>query len=110
MTFRAYASWMATSSAEMGLTERPAELLALFSSGFPKAPKRMLEKDRFIAFDMTIERMKPEAPSSAPAMMSTSLPMANPVAEEASPAYELRSEITTGMSAPPMGSTIETPM
>ncbi len=56
-----------------------------------------------------MERMNPEAPSSAPAMMSTLFPMANPVAAEARPAYELSSEMTTGMSAPPMGSTRETP-
>src|SRR5512144_1702334 len=98
---------MAASSAEMGFTESPVAVFALFSTGLPKAPKRMLENDRFIAFDMTMERMNPEAPSSAPAMMSTSFPMANPVADEASPAYELRSEITTGMSAPPMGRTMD---
>src|SRR5512146_3028564 len=101
---------MAASSAEMDFTASPAALFALFSTGFPKAPKRMLEKDRFMAFDMTMERMKPEAPSRAPAMMSTSFPMAKPVADEASPAYELRSDITTGMSAPPIGRTMETPM
>ena len=70
----------------------------------------MLRKDRFIAFDITIERMKPLAPSSAPAMIRTSLPMANPVAEAASPAYEFINEITTGMSAPPMGKTRNRPM
>ena len=41
--------------------------------------------------------------------MSTLLPSAKPVAEAARPAYELSSEITTGMSAPPMGSTSSTP-
>ena len=54
--------------------------------GAPKAPKSTLPKERFMAFDMTMERMKPEAPSSAPAMMRTLLPMAKPVAEEARPA------------------------
>ena len=39
-----------------------------------------------MAWLMRIERMKPEAPSSAPAMISTLLPMAKPVAEAARPA------------------------
>jgi hypothetical protein len=69
-----------------------------------------LPNERFIAFDMMIERMNPLAPSSAPAMMSTVLPMAKPVALAARPAYELSSDTTTGMSAPPMGSTNDTPM
>src|SRR5690242_11944446 len=98
---------MAASSAEMGLTARPVAARAVFSTGLPNAPKRMFENERFIAFDITIDRMNPDAPSRAPAMMSTSLPMANPVALEARPAYELSSEMTTGMSAPPMGSTID---
>ena len=51
--------------------------------------------------------MNPENPSSVPAMISTLLPIANPVAAEASPAYEFISDITTGMSAEPMGSTSE---
>jgi hypothetical protein len=57
-----------------------------------------------------IESRKPEAPSSAPAMISTLLSIAKPVAEAARPAYELSSETTTGMSAPPIGSTISTPI
>ena len=39
-------------------------------------------------------------------MISTLFEIAKPVAEEARPAYEFSSEITTGMSAPPMGITI----
>jgi len=53
--------------------------------------------------------MNPPAPSSAPAMMRTLLPIAKPVALAARPAYELRSETTTGISPPPIGSTIVTP-
>ena len=34
---------------------------------WPKAPKRTLPKERFMAFDMMTDRMKPEEPSSAPA-------------------------------------------
>ena len=100
---------MAASSGVMACTASPWVERAEDLAGAPNAPKSTFPKDRFMARLMMIERMKPEAPSSAPAMMSTLLPMAKPVAEEARPAYELSSEITTGMSAPPMGSTSETP-
>ena len=43
-------------------------------------------------------------------MISTLLPIANPVADAARPAYEFSSDTTTGMSAPPIGSTIVMPM
>ena len=76
----------------------------------PKPPNSTFVNARFIAFDMRIERMKPAAPSSAPQMMRTLLPIAKPVALAASPAYEFKSEMMTGMSAPPIGITIDTPM
>ena len=100
---------MAASSAVMAWTVSPCAPLAGPDGAAPNAPKSTLRKERFMARLMMTERMKPEAPSSAPAMTTTSLPMAKPVAAEARPAYELSSEITTGMSAPPMGSTSETP-
>ena len=42
-------------------------------------------------------------------MISTSLPSTNPAIATAVPVNELRSEMTTGMSAPPIGRTIVTP-
>ena len=51
----------------------------------------------------------PEAPTSAPAMIKPLLESTNPVAAAATPEYELSSEITTGMSAPPIGITSMTP-
>ena len=53
--------------------------------------------------------MNPEKPSSVPAMIRTLFPSTNPVAAEARPAYEFNSDITTGMSAEPIGSTSRTP-
>jgi len=53
--------------------------------------------------------MSPAAPTSDPEMMSAVLPSTKPVAAAASPEYELSSEMTTGMSAPPMGMTSRTP-
>ena len=53
--------------------------------------------------------MNPEKPSSVPAMISTLFESTNPVAAAASPAYEFSSDITTGMSAEPIGITSRTP-
>ena len=53
--------------------------------------------------------MNPENPSSVPAMISTLFESTKPVAAEANPAYEFSSDITTGMSAEPIGSTSRMP-
>ena len=53
--------------------------------------------------------MVPDAPTSAPLTMSTSLLSTNPVLAAASPVNELSSEMITGMSAPPIGTTKSTP-
>jgi hypothetical protein len=53
--------------------------------------------------------MNPEAPSSAPAMISSLLSSTKPIAAADNPAYEFNSEMTVGMSAPPMGIIMSTP-
>src|SRR6266540_2848025 len=63
----------------MAWTVSPCDVRAAASGAAPNAPKSTFVKERFIARLMMIERMKPEAPSSAPAMTRTLLPMANPV-------------------------------
>ena len=75
----------------------------------PNAPNATLPRERFIALHMICVRISPEAPTRAPAMIRIMLPSTNPVAAAASPEYELSSETTTGMSAPPMGITSRTP-
>ena len=65
--------------------------------------------ERFIATDMSRVRIIPAAPTSAPPIMSAWLPIVNPAMAAAMPENELSSEMTTGMSAPPMGSTAVTP-
>ena len=65
--------------------------------------------ERFIALHMIWLRMMPDDPTSAPAMISTLLWITNPVMAAAMPEYEFSSEMTTGMSAPPMGITSSTP-
>ena len=51
----------------------------------------------------------PDAPTSAPETISRSLCSTKPEAAAAMPVNELSSEMTTGMSAPPIGSTKSTP-
>ena len=52
----------------------------------PKAPNSTLANERFMAWLIRIDRIKPLAPSSAPAMISTLFCKAKPVADEARPA------------------------
>src|SRR2546423_1295046 len=75
----------------------------------PKAPNSTFVNDRFIALLINTERMKPDEPSSDPLMMRMTLPIANPVAHDANPEYEFNRATTTGMSAPPIGSTSRMP-
>ena len=53
--------------------------------------------------------MIPLAPTRQPATMSTLLLMTKPAADAAKPESELSSEITTGMSPPPIGITAAKP-
>ena len=53
--------------------------------------------------------MVPDAPTIIPATIITVLFSATPVAAADSPVNAFSSEITTGMSAPPMGSTTMLP-
>ena len=62
-----------------------------------------------MARHISTDRIKPENPSSVPAMISTLFDSTKPVAAAARPAYEFKSDITTGMSAEPMGITNITP-
>ena len=65
--------------------------------------------ERFIASAMSLVRIAPDAPTSAPAMISTGLSMTKPAIATAVPVNELSRLMTTGMSAPPIGSVIVTP-
>ena len=58
---------------------------------------------------MMIDRIRPDDPSSAPAVMSSLFSSTKPIATAASPAYEFSSEMTVGMSAPPIGRISSTP-
>ncbi len=69
----------------------------------------MFSTERFIASAMSFVRIAPDAPTRAPAMIRTGLLITKPAIATAVPVNEFRSEITTGMSAPPIGRVIVTP-
>ena len=69
----------------------------------------MFATDRFIAVAISRVRIVPEEPTSVPATISATLSRAKPAAAAESPVKAFRSEITTGMSAPPIGSTTRLP-
>ena len=69
----------------------------------------MLGIERFIASAIRLVRIVPEAPTIIPATISAVLFSAIPVAAADRPVNALSSEITTGMSAPPIGSTRKLP-
>ena len=62
-----------------------------------------------MALHMICVKIIPEAPTREPATISTLLFKIKPVAQAAIPEYELSKEITTGISAPPIGITVITP-
>src|SRR5574340_942967 len=103
---------MAASSALTWRTEAapvPAPATAALVSPVPKPPMRMLINERFMASAMSLVRIPPAAPTRAPAMIRTGLSMTKPAIATAVPVKLLRSDTTTGMSAPPIGMTIVTP-
>ena len=75
----------------------------------PNALNSTLASDRPMALDIIRVSRMPEAPTSVPAMISRLLLRVNPEAATARPVKEFSSEISTGTSAPPMGSTKITP-
>ena len=69
----------------------------------------MLGIERFIASAISRVRIVPEAPTIMPATISAVLLSASPVAAAERPVKAFSSEITTGISAPPIGSTTKSP-
>ena len=65
----------------------------------------MLGIDRFIAVAIRFVRIEPDAPTMIPPTISATLSSAMPAAAADRPVKAFSSEITTGMSAPPIGST-----
>ena len=61
--------------------------------------------DRFIALAIRLVRIEPDAPTIMPATIIAVLFSAKPAAAADNPVIAFSSEMTTGMSAPPIGST-----
>ena len=76
---------------------------------WPNPPAITFQNERFIALHMMFVRIRPEAPTSEPEMIRPLFRSTNPAAHAARPEYEFKSETTTGMSAPPMGTVIRMP-
>ena len=87
----------------------PAPLAPSTAPPPPKPPAMIAGIERFIATAIRFVRIEPEAPTIMPATISAGLFSAIPVAAADSPVKAFSSEITTGMSAPPIGSTTALP-
>jgi hypothetical protein len=83
-----------------------AELAAVTA---PNAPKSTLVIGRFIAQHIIWVRMIPDAPTSEPAIIRALFLMTNPAIAAATPDRAFKKQMTTGMSAPPMGIVNRTP-
>ena len=75
----------------------------------PKDPINTFFKLRFIALHIKTVSNVPAAPTRIPPVNITLLSYKNPPHAAATPVNELSREITTGMSAPPIGRTKNTP-
>ena len=71
----------------------------------PNPPATIAGTERFIATAIMFVRIEPDAPTRVPATISAVLSSAIPVIAADTPVNALSSEMTTGMSAPPIGST-----
>ncbi len=69
----------------------------------------MLGIERFMASAMSVVRIVPDAPTIMPPTIRATLSSAMPAAAAESPVRAFSREMTTGMSAPPMGSTTMLP-
>ncbi len=87
----------------------PAPLAPSTAPPPPKPPATIAGIERFMATAMRFVRIEPEAPTIIPATISAGLFSAIPVAAAERPVKAFSSEITTGMSAPPIGSTTALP-
>ena len=65
----------------------------------------MAGMERFIALAIRLVRIEPDAPTIMPATIIAVLFSAKPAAAADNPVIAFSSEMTTGMSAPPIGST-----
>ena len=107
MTFCAYAIITPASEASIAFcvpvtVPPPAEVS-------PKFANSTLPSERFMAFAMSCVSSVPAAPTTVPAMIMAALSSTKPSKPTARPVSALYSEMTTGISAPPIGSVMAMP-
>ena len=100
---------MSSALAERTLRSPPGPSASATLPAVPNAPNTMLASDRFIALPIIWVSRLPDAPTRVPEMMRTLFERTKPVDAVARPVNAFRSEMTTGMSAPPIAITICTP-
>src|SRR3954462_7495255 len=97
---------MAASAADVEVTVRSTPSSAPGSVVVPpKPPATIAGMERFIALAIRLVRIEPDAPTIMPATIIAVLFSAKPAAAADNPVRALSSEMTTGISAPPIGST-----
>ena len=63
-----------------------------------------------MALHIIYESIAPDDPTKAPVIIKAVFSNVNPMPAAAQPEYELSIEITTGISAPPIGTMIKNPI
>ena len=69
-----------------------------------------LKKDLFIPLHIMYDSIAPDEPTKAPVIINAVFSKVNPIPAAAHPEQELSIEITTGISAPPIGIINNTPI
>ena len=69
-----------------------------------------LKNDLFIPLHIIYDSIAPEDPTKAPVIINAVFSKVKPIPAAAQPEYEFNIEITTGMSAPPIGIINRTPI
>ena len=109
MTFCAKAIMTPTSAASMGFMLPVTAPPVATPPVSPKPENSTLPSERFMALAISCVSSVPAEPTTVPAMIIAALPSTKPSKATARPVSALYSEITTGMSAPPIGSVMVTP-
>ena len=65
--------------------------------------KKPIKKERFIPLHIIYDKIAPDDPTRAPVIISAVFSSVKPIPAAAQPEYEFNIDITTGMSAPPIG-------
>src|SRR5260370_42627390 len=101
ITLLAFFMMKAASSADPCFTGRCSAPAAGPATSPPKPPRITEMKLRFMPLHMMEDRMAPDEPTSAPVMMRAEFPGEEATPAAAPPAYDVSSETTDGLAAPP---------